>query len=154
MNLLKDKAPRLWMLLLVPVICLGIVGSCASKEAINGYYEYETTIYHNPISSYLVTKENADDYIIADDSVTIVHADGTEEKISASFDKSKVDEEAFVALFQIQIGVPDISAFKQRHQYSINEEYRLYVMDDEVWLAQCPRDRMWGIYRLTKIEAD
>lgn len=118
----------------------------------NGYYEYEETIYHNPASSYLVTKDNADDYIIADDYLTIVHTDGTEEQIPASFAKSEVDEEAFVALFQFEIGVPDISAFKQRHQYSINEQYCLYVMDNEVWLAQCPGGIMWGIYRLIKME--
>lgn len=141
------------MLLLVPIIGLGILGGCtANDDDINGYYKYEETVYHNPISSYSVNKDNADDYIIADDSLTILHTDGTEEQISASFDRSEVDEEAFVALFQFEIGVPDISTFKQRHQYSINWEYRLYVMDDEVWMAECPEDMMWGIYRLTKIE--
>ena len=153
-SVLKEKGPKLRILLLVPIICLGIFGGCASNDDINGYYEYEETVYHNPASSYFVTKDNADDYIIADDYLTVVHTDGTEEKISASFDKSEVDEEAFVALFQFEIAVPDISVFEERHQYSINEEYRLYVMDDEVWLAQCPRGTMWGIYRLTKMEND
>lgn len=149
-----DIRRKLRMLLLVPVICLGIFGSCTSDDDINGYYEYEATVYNHPASSHMEIKENARDYIITDDSLTIVYPDGAEEQISASFDKSEVDEEAFVALFQFEIGVPDISVFEQLHQYSINEEYHLYVMDDEVWLAQCPRGKMWGIYRLTKIETD
>ncbi|MBA7590772.1 hypothetical protein ES708_32909 [subsurface metagenome] len=150
-SLLKDKRPKLRMLLLVQIICLGIVGGCAANDDdINGYYEYEETIYKIPLSSYI--EHNADAYIIADDSVTIVHTDGTREKILASFDKIEVDEEAFVALFQPAVGVPDISVFQQRHQYSINEQYCLYVMDNEVWLAQCPGGIMWGIYRLIKME--
>ncbi|GAI50292.1 unnamed protein product, partial [marine sediment metagenome] len=44
-----DKRPSLWRLLLVPIICLGIFGGCAANDDdINGYYEYEETIYHNP----------------------------------------------------------------------------------------------------------
>ena len=36
-SFLKDKGPKLWMLLLVPIICLGIVGGCASNDDdING----------------------------------------------------------------------------------------------------------------------
>ena len=151
---LNIKGPRLWMFILVQIIGFGVVGGCATTDdGINGYYKYEETIYRNPVSSYLVTKDNADDYIIADDSVTIVHTDGTREQILTSLNKSEVDEEAFVALFQFQpeIGVPDISIFKQRHQYSINEQYCLYVMDDEVWLEQFPGSTIWGIYRLVKV---
>ena len=106
------------MFIMVQIIGFGVVGGCATTDdGINGYYKYEETIYRNPVSSYLVTKDNADDYIIADDSVTIVHTDGTREQILTSLNKSEVDEEAFVALFQFQpeIGVPDISVFKQRH---------------------------------------
>lgn len=121
---------------------------------IYGYYRYVETIYRIPLSSYMMLKANAADYVITEESVTILYTDGTKEQITASFEKSKVDEEAFAALFMPKIGMPDISGFKQCHQYSINEQYRLYVMDGEVWLAQCPRDTMWGIYRLVKVEDD
>ncbi|MFP3974864.1 MAG: hypothetical protein ACLFVK_01410 [Dehalococcoidia bacterium] len=154
-NSLKDRGSTLWIVSLVAIMCLGIIGGCAPDDNdINGYYKYGKTIYKNPASSYMVTKHNADNYLIADDSVTIVHADGSEEKIIASFDKSEVNEEDFVALFQPKAGVPDISVFEQRYQYSINEQYCLYVMDDEVWLAQYPGGTMWSIYRLVKAEDD
>ena len=44
-------------------------------------------------------KTNAADYVITDESVTILYTDGTKEEITAGFEKSKVDEEAFAALF-------------------------------------------------------
>jgi hypothetical protein len=140
------------LILLVLIICLGTVGGCASSGDINGRYKYEETIYLIPLSSYIVMKDNADDYIIANDSLTIVHTDGTKEQIKASFNKSEVDKEAFAALFQFKIGVPDISVFKKRSQYIVNEQYRFYVMDGEVWIAQCPKNLMWAIYRLVKVE--
>lgn len=150
-NVLKYKKLKVWVTILAELLCLGVMVACASNdEDINGYYRYEKTIYNNPASSYMVTKENAADYVITEESVTILHTDGTKEQITASFEKSEVDAEAFAALFMPKVSVPDISGFKQRHQYSINEQYRLYVMDGEVWLAQCPRDTMWGIYRLAK----
>lgn len=131
---------------------ISTVACTMDNEDITGYYQYENTIYTNPASSYMVTKENAANYVITEDSLTILHADNTKEQIPSSFEKSEVDAEAFAALFLFEIGIPDISSYKQSYQYSINEQYRLYVMDDEVWLAQCPRDTMWGIYRLVKVE--
>ena len=86
---LKDKGTKFCILIPVIVPCLGIFGGCVSndfnsRDDINGYYEYEETIYHNPMSSYLVTKDNADNYLIADDSLTIMHTDGTKEEIAAA----------------------------------------------------------------------
>jgi len=146
----------MYKIIILPLIVIGcilsIVACTTNNEDITGYYQYENTIYANPASSYMVTKENAADYVITEDSITILHTDGTKEQITSSFEKSEADAEAFTALFLFEIGMPDISAYKQRHQYSINEQYLLYVMDDEIWLAQCPRDTMWGIYRLVEVE--
>ena len=144
---------KIIILPLILIVCMLCAVACASNdEDITGYYRYEKTIYTNPASSYMMTKENAADYVITVESVTILHTDGTKEQIKSSFEKSEVDAEAFADLFQPKIGVPNISGYKQRCQYSINEQYRLYVMDDEIWLAQCPRDTMWGIYRLVEVE--
>jgi len=152
---LKYNKPKVCVTIFAVLLCLGVMVACSSNdEDIYGYYQYEDTIYLNGLSSYLVTKANAPDYVITDESVTILHADGTKEQIMASFEKSEVDIEAFTALFMAKVGVPDILVFKQRQQYSINEQYRLYVMDGEVWLAQCPGNTMWAIYQLIKVEGD
>ena len=141
------------MTVLAELLCIGGIVACVSNAAdISGYYRYEETIYQNPASSYMVTKENANDYIITEESITILRIDGTKEQITASFEKSEVDIEAFAALFMPKVGVPDVSGFKQRRQYSINEQYRIYVMDDEIWIVQCPNDMMWAIFKLVKIE--
>ena len=145
---------KIIILPLVLVGCLLSNISCTSNNAdITGYYRYDKSIYYsNPASSHLMVKENAPDYIIAPESLTILHTDDTKEQITGSFEKSKVDTETFNALFIFEMGIPDISGYQQRHQYSINEQYRLYVIDDEVWLARCPRDTMWAIYQLVKVE--
>jgi len=149
----KYKMIRIGMTFLAGLLCIGVIASCASNnEDIKGYYRYEKTVYMNPLSSWFVTKENAPEYVITEKSITILHTDGTKEQITASFEKSEVDVEAFAALFMPNFSMPDISGFKQRHEYSINEQYRLYVMDGDVWLAQFPRGTMWGIYRLVKVE--
>ena len=140
-------------MILVQIICFGILSGCtSSSDNINGLYQYEETIYINPLSSYLVTKDNADEYVITDDSITIVHKDNTRERIVTIFEKRVVDQEMFNTLFQAKTSMPDISGFNERYQYSINEQYRIYVMDDEIWIAQCPNDMMWAIFKLVKIE--
>lgn len=146
----------MYKIIILPLIMLGCMLSTMActmdNEDISGCYQYANTIYTCPGSSYMVTKENAADYVITEDSLTILRADNTKEQIPGSFEKSEVDAEAFAALFLLEIGIPDISGYKQSYQYSINEQYRLYVMDNEVWLAQCAKDTMWGIYRLVKVE--
>lgn len=158
-SLLKEKGPRFYVLILMAIACLGNPGGCVSEDVyspdiINGYYEYEETVYQNPLSSYLVTKENASDYIITNNSVTIVHSDGTEEKIDAGFEKSEVDQAAFTALFIMpEAGMPDISVYQKRLQYRVDEQYSLYVMDHEIWWARCsPVGTMWSIFRLVKVD--
>ncbi|MDD5288358.1 MAG: hypothetical protein PHY28_04520 [Dehalococcoidales bacterium] len=148
---------KIGMTFLAGLLCLAVMAGCVSNNVdIKGTYRYEKTVYMNPLSSWYTTKENAPKYVVAEMSLTILQTDGTEEQITASFEKSEVDVEAFAALFMPGVrmmgesGVPDISGFKQRYQYSINERYRLYVLDGETWLAFGQGGSMWGIYQLVK----
>jgi len=84
------------------------------NEDIFDYYRYEKTIYKNPLNWYMVVKENAADYVITEDSVTIRYTNGTGEQIAGSFEKSEVDAGAFAALFRTEVVVPNISGCKQR----------------------------------------
>jgi hypothetical protein len=99
-------------------------------------------------------KENAPDYVINDDSFSILYNDGTEEQILTSFKKRNLNTTDFENLFPPNTGMLDISRFKQCYQCIIDDVYRLYVMDDEVWLTLCANDTIWSIYKLDKIEED
>ncbi len=152
---IKVKIISLSLLILVSFLCIGLISACNSTENnINGYYQYEKTIYRNPLSSYLMVKENAPDYVITDDCFNILYNDGTEEQISTVFKKSKLNKNDFEDSIQPYIEILDTSGFKQCYQYIIDDVYRLYVMNDEVWLALCANDTMWSIYKLDKIEED
>jgi hypothetical protein len=142
------------ILAILLLLLIGMVACASNDEAIYGYYQYDKTIYNNTLSSYLMTKENAPDYIITEDSFTILNTDGTQEKILTNFKKNKVDANEFANLFQPGSGMRYISDFQQRYQYIVNEVYRIYVMDNEIWLAQCADDTMWSIYRLVKTGDD
>ena len=148
---LKITLISLWVLVLVFFIT--IIPACASnEEAIYGYYEYERTIYNNPASSFLMLKETAPDYIITADSFTIINTDGTEEIITTDLKRSNLSTDELKDLFMPQITMPDISGFKRCSQYVIKEGLSLYVMDDQIWLAQIADNTIWNTYKLRKID--
>lgn len=149
------------MMVLTGLLCLGSVSACTSdNEDIKGTYRFEKTIYMNPLSSMLPTKENSPKYVITGDYIAIIQTDGTKQQITANFSKSDVDVNTFGALFMEfsamgQYSAPDVSGFKQRYQYSVNEQYLLYKMDDRLWLAQLAlgKDKkMWYIYQLVNTD--
>lgn len=143
------------VILLTSIISLGFLAACtpAEDEDISGYYRFKKTISVNVASSQFTTKENAPDYVITDESLIILYKDGTYEQVSAGFEKSEVELGTFASLFAVGSKVPDISGYTQRHQYSIDRHYCLFVMDDEVWLAG-PSSDIWFIYQLVKVEGE
>ena len=53
---------------------------------------------------------------------------------------------------------PDIGQYKNRYQYATYltesaQEYRLYIMDREVWIADFHGKYIWSIYKLIKTDA-
>ena len=149
----KGNGRKLCILILTGLICLILTGGCASSiDDIKGLYKYEETDYNNPASPYLVALDKDNEYLITEDSLTVIHKDGSEEKIAAKFEESEVDEASFASLFKPETIAPDISGYKHRYEYSVDEQYRLYTMDGEVWLARCPGCIMGTIYRLVEVE--
>jgi hypothetical protein len=98
-------------------------------------------------------------YTLAADSLTITNPDGPEEVVPISYARAEVDETEFAASFDMEFGVPDISGYTARYQFTLNQgsaqtAYRVYWMDGEIWLASLHGGgKLWSIYRLEPIDA-
>lgn len=125
-----------------------------------GVYVFDSVVYNNPLSSFVAMKDYMPAYELTEDRLIIEKLDGERKEIPAEYAVSEVDEAAFRALLFAGPEQPDVTRYKTRLQYTLNEGadtyplYRLYVMDDEVWLAKLSTggDRIWSIYRLVKPE--
>ena len=123
-----------------------------------GYYEFDENIYTNPLSSFFAVKGYMPYYGISKNALMIINNEnGSIQEFAAIFAKSSLDKEDFKLLFEPVMGIPDISQYRERYQYAVfsvegTPEYRLYVMDGEVWLATMHRDVLWSIYKLVKTD--
>jgi len=129
-----------------------------------GSYAFDKAIYVNPLSSaaYFGVKEY---YTFNEDSFYLINAYGKEE-LKVTYEKAEVNEEEFAGSFQIDINVPDISSYKTKYQYTLKSHntgsyYRIYEMDDELWLAKVnkgtgeeDKELIWSIFKLSKISED
>jgi hypothetical protein len=163
-DVLNFKKRNMWIVFAAVILSIGIIMACAIEllpadidTNIYGYYAFEENIYTNPLSSFLPLKDNMPHYELADNSLKIYNEDGSIQEIAMTFEKKDFDKNAFKTLFEMYIEIPDISQYRDCHQYAVSvedtPEYRLYVMDDEVWLASLTSNRvMWCIYKLMKID--
>lgn len=135
-----------------------------SKELF-GNYRFEEQVYMNPASSFIATADLREHYTFTKTSI-IISNESSKQELPASYEREKVDEEAFKDLFFIELGVPDISLYKERYQYTLtapseSPAYRLYMMDEEIWLAKMQSDsamsqrseHIWSIYKIVKHDA-
>ena len=60
---------------------------------------------------------------------------------------SQVDDEKWDSLFSGGLTV-DISAYSNKLQYQISDSYRLYFMDDEVWLGTFSDNRLSSLAKM------
>jgi hypothetical protein len=156
------------VLLLAAVIILAAVGTACAERApelseLYGSYEFEDTVYYNPLSSFIAVKGDMPVYTLTEDSLIIEEISGEKKTVSVTYEKAAVDEDTFKKQFMFNdtegFAAPDISKYKTRYQYTLNEpgggnpRYRLYMMDDELWLASLggKENTLWSIYKLTKI---
>jgi hypothetical protein len=154
-------------LIAAAVLCItaaAVFAANSAKRGINalkqsdmyGTYMFEDTVYMNPLSSFLPVKGYMPVYTFDKDSMIIIGTDGKETSVPAKYLRSEVAENEFKDSFDIDVGLPDISRYKVRVQYAINEvnfgnpSYSLYFMDGEIWLVTARNDKIWSIYKLDK----
>lgn len=130
-----------------------------SKKELYQNYRFEKQIYMNLLSSFLAFDDYVQYYTLAEDKLTITEASGEQRSFDIEYKFSEVSERDYKELFMFDSSGPDISQYRQRHQYTLCEPaehspgYTLYLMDNEIWLARVSSGRdgaryIWSIYSI------
>ncbi len=125
-----------------------------------GNYVFEKQIYISPLSSFTATGDFKEYYTLTKDFLVVTNMNGKQQKIAINYDKRDLDEIQFENDFFPGNNIPDISSYKEKQQYSLadadgRERYRLYRLDDQIWLACIHSDKagngseyIWSIYKI------
>ena len=94
---------------------------------------------------------------VSEEVLIIMERDGSETRVPALYERVKVEEKGFKDAFAMEPALLDISVYQERYQYTLNADsyttvYRLYLMDNEVWLACLNNGSMWSIYKISRFE--
>ncbi len=121
----------------------------------------------NPLSSFIAFDGYKEYYTLTKNLLILTDETGIQQRFAVTYKQDKVDEQEFKNSFMINIGVPDIAAYKERYQYtltgaSISAVYRIYRLDDEIWLARIHKDTantqkseyIWNIYKITRFAGE
>jgi hypothetical protein len=123
-----------------------------SIDELYGYYEFDQNIYTNPLSSFLPFKGHMPFYEISESGLSIISIrDGSVQSIPGTFEKKPLDREQFKKMLTFDFSVPDIDKYESCYEYggfSAEEgpEYRLYGMDQEIWLVNIHTKNSSGAY--------
>ncbi len=163
---LSYKKPLFWIVAAAIIVCL-IAGTCLLANPVEqmqtiediseiyGTYHPDKVVYVNPLSSfypfdldkspYYTIGENKFSYIIPKTDESTVVDDPQYELIDLT-------QEEFEDLFMMEIDMTDSSQYESIKRIVISEEYSLFIMDSELWLASFNGDKIWMIYRLQPSE--
>lgn len=135
-------------------------------KSVYGTYQFKKQIYMNPLSSFLALDGFHEYYSFSEDAFLITDQAGNQRSMEVSYQPEVFDEAVFQKSFMMETsGIPDISSFKDRRQYTITDHswnliYRLYLLDHEIWLAQIHKDSanvrkneyIWSIFQIERYE--
>jgi hypothetical protein len=128
---------------------------------IYGYYEFDSCVFISPISSYLPVKGHMPYFQITENALKIISRTEkniiTTKEFEAVLKKEQLDKDDFKQLFKINVGIPDLSHYEVCYQHAVysskdGPEYRLYIMDRELWLVTVRNEYVWSIYKLIKTD--
>lgn len=116
-----------------------------------GTYHPAEVIYVNPLSLFYPSElEYAPYYTLAENEFTIV-TPGVRPAITNSaplYDRTIMTKEEFVALFSIDINIPDVSQYKNIEKITLTNNDSLFILDDNLWIADLHGEQIWLIYKL------
>jgi hypothetical protein len=156
---------------LTAMLCIPIIAACAANppnspdeqvpikpDDLYGGYRYHKLVYMNPLSSFLPHDGFRQSYTLTPDSLKITDENGGQRSEPISYEPSVVDEDEFKAQFEAEVTIPDISKYTRRYQYNLSEAspkgyaWRVYLMDDEIWIARATEQYMWSIYQVARFD--
>lgn len=144
MKQINVQKKRLFMTLIafsVVLACLLLIlvgNAPAGSEGLHGNYAFDHALYQATSRYRLLPEDYREYYTFTDDALLITDADGNQEEIPIAYQKTKVSPEAFAEDFFSMEPGPDISGYQSRWLLTDDEgsyPYRVYAMDDEIWLA-------------------
>lgn len=176
-NILRFKKPSKWVIILAAVLCMVSVVACAVNPKLTipatdghqlyGNYAFEQQIYMNPLSSFLAFDDYQEYYMLTDNSLIVRYINGSQQEYSIAQKKTIVDKQTFKEKFFMEnVFVPDISSYQECYQLTEDTDssgYRIYQMDDELWLVRMhtgdaaniqKRDYIWSIYKIAKFDGE
>ncbi len=133
-----------------------------------GTYAFVRQLYMNPLSSFMAFDGFEEYYELAENTLTFIDASGQRRSMDIALKEEPVDARAYESSFMMEgFGIPDIAAFQRRRQFTLSSPglesivYRLYLMDDQVWLANIHKDTanvqkqeyIWSIFKIEKYAA-
>jgi hypothetical protein len=140
------------------------IASAGKTDSILGCYEFDECIYMSPLSSFMAIKQSMPYvyYINKDFLIEYNTKTGYLVKYAARFRNTPVAADEFKKMTgfgedPFPFKLPDMSFYKDCRLRGafIHEElegYRLYQMDNEIWLVSLRGGRLWSIYRLVKTD--
>ena len=176
-NILRFKKPPKWVIMIGTIICLTTVAACAANPAQSeaakeddrpfGNYAFERQIYMNPLSSFLAFDGYQEYYTLTKDTLIVRSINGSQQEYPITYKKTKVDKQTFQNEFSMgNIIAPDLSSYRSCYQLAEDAGssiYRIFQMDDELWLAHVHSGKsidsqksnyIWSIYKIKKFEGE
>ncbi len=175
-KVLRFREPKKWVILLVAMLCVTVACTAnpmvkteaKGKDELYGNYVFEKQIYMNPLSSFLALDGYREYYTLTENMLILTGEAGNQQRMEVSYEQTELDEKEFKNSFLMDHGgVIDIAVYKERDQYTLTEIsgaaiYRIYRLDDEIWLARIHKDNaniqkseyIWNIYKIKKYDGE
>lgn len=176
-NILRFKTPKKRVIVFSAAACIIAVAVCATNPIVNGAlqetgephgsYRFEEQVYMNLLSSFVAVDGFKEYYTFTENSLIITDGAGNQQKMKAVYERKALDVQKFNESFMPSINVPNILGYKERYEYvltdsAVDPEYRLFLLDDEVWLAKTNKDNVntlkseyiWSIYKISKLDEE
>lgn len=70
------------------------------------------------------------------------------------WDGHKISDDQWEAMFEPIMSGPDISkiASDSKTMYVISDQYHLFKMGQEIWIAEIREDKIWSLYELNRVD--